>query len=35
MEQDANNHNTDQLAQLKTIAQEIDQRIKEINSVVS
>jgi len=35
MEQEPNAHNKDQLKQLKSIAQEIDQRIKEINSVVS
>jgi len=35
MEQDPNALNTDQLAQIKSIAQEIDQHIKEINTVVS
>ncbi len=35
MEQEPNKHNTDQLAQLKSIAHEIDQRVREINSVVS
>jgi hypothetical protein len=35
MERESHKHNTDQLIQLKSIAQEIDLRIKEINSVVS
>jgi len=35
MEQEPNAHNKNQIKQLKSIAQEIDQRIKEINSVVS
>ncbi len=35
MEQEPNKHNTDQLAQLKSMAHEIDQRVREINSVVS
>ncbi|HEV8515961.1 MAG TPA: hypothetical protein VGQ59_21925 [Cyclobacteriaceae bacterium] len=35
MEQEPSKHSSDQLKQLKSIAQEIDLRIKEINSVVS